>query len=352
MFARQWFGPGTQAALGEEAIAFEKLLRTRAYGKAIELATGKVNNVAGSNTHSFWLRQRLRGLRLERRCRNTSVISVAFRGFWPGFRENDNEILNVLKHAAAITGSKVELNCLDPDLLVFSCFGDPSLDEFQRATRILYLGENVRPDFSKTDYSMTFDMSDYCGRNIYLPLWLLRCTKYAASVVDYQSYNLGDLEQPRKANNGRDAVVYIGNNSTPLRIEAMSKLVELGVAVECYGSQTRPVSDKIQTLSKFKYSLSFENSYTPGYVTEKIIDCFLAGTWPIYWGGAPPQSFNLEEYFVCHPYKSMSDNISSFLQWKSFSDKNYVPPLLQPGAAYSTESFARSRLARILMELF
>ncbi len=43
--------------------------------------------------------------------------------------------------------------------------------------------------------------------------------------------------------------------------------------------------DKIETLSRYKFALCYENAYgLSGYVTEKIFDCFNAGTVPIYWG--------------------------------------------------------------------
>jgi len=42
--------------------------------------------------------------------------------------------------------------------------------------------------------------------------------------------------------------------------------------------------NKQETISDFKFSLCCENIESPGYITEKIIDCFLAGTIPIYLG--------------------------------------------------------------------
>jgi len=200
-------------ALCEEALAFESLLRKREYNKAIEFAVAKTNTQLDPKKHKFWKRQLLRGKRLQERCRLHSVIGVTFQGFWPGFRPDDNEILNLLQHAASIYGAEVYPNNSDPDLLIFSCFEQLSFDKFPSATRFLYLGENVRPDYSETDYSMTFDMSSYCGRNIYVPLWLLRSSKYSAKLADYQSYDAKELEEPRTANLGEDAVVYIGNNN-------------------------------------------------------------------------------------------------------------------------------------------
>ncbi len=41
---------------------------------------------------------------------------------------------------------------------------------------------------------------------------------------------------------------------------------------------------KLDVLSRYKFCLGFENTSFPGYITEKIFDCFLAGTIPIYMG--------------------------------------------------------------------
>ena len=42
--------------------------------------------------------------------------------------------------------------------------------------------------------------------------------------------------------------------------------------------------DKLKTTSYYKFSLCFENGSYPGYITEKIIDCFAAGVVPVYMG--------------------------------------------------------------------
>ncbi len=46
----------------------------------------------------------------------------------------------------------------------------------------------------------------------------------------------------------------------------------------------RECSNKLETISKYKFALCFENGSYPGYVTEKIIDCFVAGVVPVYMG--------------------------------------------------------------------
>lgn len=47
------------------------------------------------------------------------------------------------------------------------------------------------------------------------------------------------------------------------------------------------VDDKLATLSRYRFAICYENAKLyPGYITEKILDCFRAGTVPVY-GGAP-----------------------------------------------------------------
>jgi len=57
------------------------------------------------------------------------------------------------------------------------------------------------------------------------------------------------------------------------------------------------VFEKVSTLSNYRFALCFENTAFPGYVTEKIFDCFAAGCIPIYLGApdikglVPPGAF-------------------------------------------------------------
>lgn len=45
-----------------------------------------------------------------------------------------------------------------------------------------------------------------------------------------------------------------------------------------------PVKDKLDVLSQYSYSVCYENTLEPGYITEKIIHCYLTGTIPMYRG--------------------------------------------------------------------
>jgi hypothetical protein len=44
------------------------------------------------------------------------------------------------------------------------------------------------------------------------------------------------------------------------------------------------IDDKRPTLEPYQFSIVLENSRHEGYFTEKVVDCFVAKTVPIYWG--------------------------------------------------------------------
>lgn len=58
-----------------------------------------------------------------------------------------------------------------------------------------------------------------------------------------------------------------------------------GPGWEGHSSWRGVVEDKRKTLEAYDFAICYENARgLPGYVTEKIFDCFIAGTIPVYWG--------------------------------------------------------------------
>ena len=55
----------------------------------------------------------------------------------------------------------------------------------------------------------------------------------------------------------------------------------LAAARRAWKGRTESKSD---TLSQYNFALCFENAILTGWITEKIFDCFFAGTVPVYWG--------------------------------------------------------------------
>lgn len=62
-----------------------------------------------------------------------------------------------------------------------------------------------------------------------------------------------------------------------------------------HGSECK---DKIATIKNYKFNVCFENGSYPEYFTEKLIDCFVAGTIPLYLGEPAVQKRIPPECFI------------------------------------------------------
>lgn len=150
---------------------------------------------------------------------------------------------------------------------------------------------------------------------------------------------------------GWDVYTFSGKISRKLnRFKILKKAFALS-----YPSYRGKVEEKKKVLSKYKFSICYENaSSIPGYITEKIFDCFISGCVPIYLGAPnisdyiPKNCFidkrNFSDYETLYSYiKLMPDNdyqiylknIHTFLN----SEKMYV---------FLPESFATTITSEII----
>lgn len=298
MFERQWFHPFSQLSLANNSKEFEELLIKSSYAEAIahaKIASTKEKNKRISNR--FWKRQIKRALWKEKN-EASKIVKVKFIDFWKGFEPERNEMLNLMQRTFKKRGLKLEVKQSgETDVEIYSCFGQSSLtNKINGACRILYIGENVRPQFTDYDYSISHDIYDYNKRNVYIPLWFTRLQENATSQKDYEPYLISQLTQPREPIKKNKNVIYIGNNMTPLRASIICYLENNGYKVDIFGSHTRPIENKRAKMNEYTYSLCIENGYSEGYVTEKLFDGYVSNTIPIYWGGINENLLNSEAF--------------------------------------------------------
>lgn len=78
-----------------------------------------------------------------------------------------------------------------------------------------------------------------------------------------------------------------------VRDDFFERLIIERPEVQVFGAgRKHPLTKKSDGIVPFRFSIAIENSSTPDYWTEKIVDCFLGWTIPIYFG-AP----NIGDYF-------------------------------------------------------
>lgn len=122
-----------------------------------------------------------------------------------------------------------------------------------------------------------------------------------------------------------------------------------------YPSYRGSIESKREILQKYKFAICYENvKDIPGYITEKIFDCFFAGCVPVYWGAPnvtdhiPADSFidrrdfkNYEELY--HYLKNMPDNeYTGYLDSiKNFIGSDKIYP-------FSAECFAETIVDEVM----
>lgn len=97
-----------------------------------------------------------------------------------------------------------------------------------------------------------------------------------------------------------------------LRHSVISFARDMNINIDVYGRGYNPVDYKLTSLKDYAFSVVIENSKIDYYFTEKIIDCFMTGTVPIYWG-CPSISkfFNLDGVIVFDDFDTLLTQLES-----------------------------------------
>ena len=215
-----------------------------------------------------------------------------------------------------------------PDFVFYSVFGYEHVrPRYDRAVKIFFVGENIRPDFSKCDYALSFDYLDNEPRHLRLPLYL----HY------FQTGELlkGTEYDPRSllCSKSRFCNFVYSNAAARTRIEFFHKLSrykQVDSGGQVLNNIGHRVDDKMSFLRSYKFTIAFENASYPGYTTEKIVEPMLAGSIPIYWGNPLiGREFNTRSFINCHDYASFEDVIDEVKRLDK-DDEAYAVKLAEP----------------------
>jgi hypothetical protein len=80
----------------------------------------------------------------------------------------------------------------------------------------------------------------------------------------------------------------------------------IGKILDIYGRGYAPIQHKIEALKDYKYHIAIENCQQDLYYTEKLLDAFLTGSVPIYFG--PPNIdtvFNADGMLLCNSIEGL-----------------------------------------------
>jgi hypothetical protein len=222
------------------------------------------------------------------------IVRLKFVDFYKGFDQFDNWFYRFLIKHFTIEISE------DPDFIIYSSFGHSHLH--YSCTKIFYTGENERPNFLLCDYAISFDL---LNRDNYLrlPLYVIW------EGVNYENLVFPTYQKIINSNPKSEFCCFlVSNPHAKKRINFFKKLNEYkkvdsgGKVLNNIGYR---VSNKLEFMSRYKFIIAFENSFYPGYVSEKVFEPFFTNTIPIYWGSdSVKKEFNEERILNRSDYES------------------------------------------------
>jgi hypothetical protein len=226
------------------------------------------------------------------------------------------------------------------------------LDVKGNFVKIFYTSETIKPDMSKCDWAFgpyyESDLS-YHPRYMRIPPFI---------ISGYERINLKkrkqDIEKIKKEKTKFCNFIY--NNDIPPRnkfFKKLSKYEKIDSPGKCMNNMP-PIGnykninesrsskhfeeEKIKFISKYKFTIGFENKSSPGYITEKLIDPMLVNSIPIYFGPRNiNKEFNTKSFINFNDFKNMNDFISYIINVDN-NDAIYEKMLKEPWLKDNKES--------------
>lgn len=139
-----------------------------------------------------------------------------------------------------------------------------------------------------------------------------------------------------------------------LRFAFVNKLIgHFKDRIDVFGRGFNPIDCKNDALAPYKYSVAIENSVVPGYFTEKIADCYLMHTLPLYYGCPDIDTyFDPASYMLLNPadYKGSISKIEALLEDDPY--EQLLPALQHAREKYLFNYHIFNALPRLLSNHF
>lgn len=233
---------------------------------------------------------------------------------------------------------------IDNDNPEYIIFGDENFGELNKNfpkhkhTKIFYTGENRRPENYDCHYAISFD-HNFAKWHYRLPLFVIYM--WALEAIHKTEYKYDYIFKPKVSPKTDFCSFVVSNSGCKERNEFFEKLNAIkrvdsaGKHLNNTGLTLAGEQDKIDFLSSRKFNIAFEPYSHPGYITEKILHAFYAGTVPIYWGSRTATiDFNPLAFINVHNFASFDEAIEYVLKVDADEDL-YNAIVQQPKFLYN-----------------
>lgn len=230
-----------------------------------------------------------------------------------------------------------------PDYLIYSQVGYRHMT--YDCIKIEHIAENTAPDFNEADYSIGMHPIEFGDRYVRLPLF--------ADSPEYFALKERVNPPSKEWLLNRKFCSYVVSNGSgdPIRrrfFEALSQYKKVDSGGRYMNNVGGPVPDKKAFCSQYKFNIAFENSVSPGYTTEKLIQPLSYFTLPIYFGNSSLEDDFYADCMVRVKDESDIDRAIEEIVYLDTHDEAYLhrvtaPCLVKPIGYYEekVEAFLR-----------
>ena len=210
-------------------------------------------------------------------------LRIAYADFWPEWKD-ENFIEPILKkHFDVVIDQK------NPSVVFHSIFGGMQETPKYKCKKVLFLGENYRAKNYGSNFSISFD--PHSDTNFRLPLWqayILLRPEYKDRLfkrVNHEQFDRFCSFTVSNPNNFFRNGFYKQLSSYKM-VHSYGRYMtnDQGLQKASEGKYWRDAKDLFFQQNKHKFAITYEHSSYPWYCTEKLMDTFLAGSMPLYWG--------------------------------------------------------------------
>ena len=284
-------------------------------------------------------------------------LKMAFWGFWPGFSPENNLFFKILNLRYDI--KIVNPFFVQPDIMIRTYYSRPWQSRLKTIRfikparlKILFSGESYLTGFDKFDATIsTLDFPS--SKNIYLPQWFHMIDWFDDGDINMDMRRFGraikpdELLRPLKFQNRKFKFSMIYKNNHYLR-SAFIQHLDLASANALIVGPGQRIDKKMTALSDASSNFCFENSVAHGYVTEKLIEAFCSGCYPIYYGAPLAREVftqdNILNLFVVDQKEKIKEIVEDYLNTRE------IKPLLKVNPQMLFEKFGDD-LSRLVEKL-
>ena len=288
------------------------------------------------------------------------TIRIGFCDMWENFNPDYNFFTLLLSEYLPTHTIVGEAASPDSNLVIFGPFGFTWKSLPEKQPKVFFTGENTgRIEYPGVDLYLTFEEGP--KNRMRFPLWYLYIDWFKATydiLKNPKPIDLLDCIRVKQEKRDRFCAFVVSNPSNPLRNNAFEWLSEykpvdsagnlfntLGPILQAGQGGGGGEREKVAFLRNYKYCITYENSSSKGYTTEKYLHAKAAGCVPIYWGDPDVSSeFDISGCINAQNITSKGDLIRA-VEENDMNDVEYMKKALVPALTEKKVKEVRQRMA-------